>query len=300
MLVVDKVNVRPLEVTLAEITWSIEPTDEPLIYSRFHVLRAESPNGPYVDVSGPVANSFTWLDKVNLKSKFNDISWRVRVDHLPTGISVTYPNGTPDESFILHPDLERAAITEDYGPTFTALEVVRRNNLYLRRFTGRVIAFCPIRIQGRRCSLCFDNLKKRSNSSQCRECFGTTFEGGFYEPIHVFIDVNPSPNVIQVATFGKLEVNQTAMFMSNFPLAKPNDLIVERTNRRWRVIQVNTVTEKRYTVQQYLQVEEIEKSDAEFLFKVDLDLKAPPEDFIGFFPKRFSPRDVQVEGSGLL
>lgn len=300
MLVVNRINVRPLTVTSAEITWSIEPTDEPLVYSRFHVLRSESPEGPYIDVSGPVANSFTYLDKVNLKSKLNDIAWRIRVDHLPTGISVTYPNGVPDESFVMHPNLDRAAFTEDYGATFVALEVVRRNNLYLRRYTGRVVSFCTVKYQGRRCSLCFDNLKKRSSNSQCTECYGTTFEGGYYDPIHVFADLSPSPNIVQMATFGKMEVNQTAMFMSNFPIAKPNDMIVERSNRRWRVIQVNTVTEKRYTLQQYLQVEEIEKSDAEYLFPVDLDLKSPPEDFIGFFPKQFSPRAVQVEGSGLL
>jgi hypothetical protein len=66
------------------------------------------------------------------------------------------------------------------------------------------------------------------------------------------------------------------------------------------VVQVNVVTEKRYTVQQYIQAEEIEKSDAEFLFPVDLNLVSPPEDFVGFFPKRYSPRAVQVEGSGLL
>jgi hypothetical protein len=131
-------------------------------------------------------------------------------------------------------------------------------------------------------------------------CFGTTFMGGYYDQIDVFVDVNPSPNVVQVSNFGKLEVNSTVMFMSNFPLAKPNDLIVEPTNRRWRVVQVNTVTEKRYIVQQYLQVEEVERSDSEYGAPVDLDLKHPPEDFVGFFPKRFSPKEVPTEGSGLL
>jgi hypothetical protein len=300
MLVVDAVRVRPLTVTSAEVTWTLKPTDEPLIYSRFRVLRSESPEGIYVDISGPLANTFTFLDKVNLKSKFSEIGWRIQVDDLQTGISTIYPNGTFDESFEFHPNFDRVAMTEDYGPTFIALEVVRRNNLYLRRFTGRVVAYCPVREQGQRCPLCFDNTKRRSNNSSCRECFGTTFHGGYYEPINVFVDVNPSPNVVQISTFGKMEINQTAMFMSNFPLAKPGDLIVERSNRRWRVVQVNVVTEKRYTVQQYIQAEEIEKSDAEFLFPVDLDLKSPPEDFVGFFPKRYSPRAIQVEGSGLL
>lgn len=97
-----------------------------------------------------------------------------------------------------------------------------------------------------------------------------------------------------------MEENQTAAFMANYPLAKPNDLIVEQTNRRWRVVQVNNAAEKRYIVQQYLQVQEIEKSDAEFLLPVDLEFKAPSEDFVGLYPKRFSPKLAPTEGSGLL
>lgn len=300
MHVVDRIRVRPVSVKGAEVSWTITPSDEPLVNSRFHVLRSESPEGPYVDVSGPLVNSFTWLDHVNLKSKLDEIGWRIRVDHLPSGISETYPSGAPQEAFLMHPEFDRAAMVEDYGQDYVAIEIARRNNLLLRRFTGRLVAYCPVRIQGQRCAKCWDNQKKRTTSSSCNECYGTSYQGGFYDPIHVYVDVNPSPNVVQISSFGKMEINNTVMFMSNFPLAKPNDLVVESSNRRWRVVQVNVVTHKRYTVQQYLQVEEIDRSDAEYLLPVDLDLQHPPEDFVGFFPVKKSPKAVPSEGSGLL
>lgn len=300
MLVVDKISVRPLSVTAAEVTWEIVPTEEPLIHTRFHVLRSESPEGPYVDVSGPLVNGFSFIDHVNLKQKLNTISWRIRSDHVPTGVSVTYPNGNPSEAFIFHPNMDRASIEGNFDQDFFALEIVRRNNLLLRRFTGRLLAYFPVKAQGARCPQCWDNLKKRTNSSACTNCYGTGYMGGYYNQINVFIDVNPSPNLVQLSNFGKLEVNNTVMFMSNFPIAKPSDLIVEPTNRRWRVVQVNSVTQKRYTVQQYLQVEEIEKSDPEFLLPVDLDLEHPPEDFVGFYPKKYSPKAVPTEGNALL
>lgn len=300
MLVVDKVEVRPLTTQAAEISWKIVPTNEPLVQTRFHVLRSESPNGPYQDISGPLANTFLYLDEVNLTSKFDNISWRIRADHLPSGVSVTYPVGTPDESFIFHPELDRAAMVGDYGPDYIALDIVRRNNLLLKRFTGRLMAFFPAIWQGQRCARCWDGLKKRKNSSACNECYGTSFQGGYLEQINVFIDANPSPNIVQISNFGRIEANSTIMFMSNFPLAKPDDLLVERTNRRWRVTEVNTVTQKRYAVQQTIRVEEVDRSDSEFLLPVDLSLKAPPEDFVGFFPKKFSPKAVRTEGSGLL
>lgn len=300
MLTVDSINVRPLTTTLVEVTWSILPTNESLVESRFHVLRSESPEGKFVDISGPLANTFIHLDKVNLKKKFNKVAWRIQVDHLPTGVTVIFPNGTPDEAFRFHSDLERAVMPNDPGPDLIALEIVRRNNLLLRRFTGRLVAFFPVKSQGARCVVCFDPLKKRAKRSQCPNCFGTTFQGGFYDQITVFADFNPSAEVIQISPFGKEEPRQTILFMSNFPLAKPNDLMVEKTNKRWRVVQVNKVTKNRYPVQQVLQVQEIDRSDAEFLLPVDLTLDAPPEDFIGFFPKRFSPRSEPVEGSALL
>lgn len=300
MHVVDQVHVRPLTVTTAEVSWSIQPSDEPITRSRFTVLRAESPEGPYVDVSGPLVNTFVFVDKVNLKSKLDRIGWRIRVDHVPTGVSVTYPNGTPDESFRYHPDLERAADREGYNPDYVALEIVRRNNLLLRRFTGRLVAYCPVRWQGPRCRLCYDRLKQRSKRSACNECYGTTFQGGYYAPIPVHVDFNPSPNVVQIANFGKLEISDTVAWMSNFPAAKPSDMLVEKTGARWRVVQVNGATKSRYLVQQYLKVEEIERSDPEYLFPVDVDFSHPAEDFAGFFPKKFSPKAVPTEGSGLL
>lgn len=300
MLVVDKISIRPLSVTSAEVTWTIQPNPDPISQYVFHVLRSGSPEGPYADVSGPLVDEFSFIDRVNLKSKLADISWRIQVDHIPSGVSVTFPQGVADEAFKYHPNLDRAAVTEDYGADYISLEIVRRNNLLLRRFTGRLCAFMPIKIQGVRCPTCWDNLKRRPTRSSCTDCFGTTFQGGYHGQINVFIDVNPSPNLVQLANFGKMEINQTVMFMSNFPLAKPNDLIVERTNRRWRVVKVNPVTHKRYTVQQYLTAQEIERSDAELLVPVDLNLEEPPEDFVGFFPKRESPRTVPAEGSGLL
>lgn len=300
MIKIDQVRIRPLTVTSAEVTWTLVPTDEPQSSARFTVLRSESPEGPYVDVSGRMANVASFVDRVNLKAKHNTVSWRIRVDDVITGISETYPNGTPDESFVYHPDFAKVQMPGDFQPDYIALEIVRLNNLLLRRYTGRVLAFCGIKTQGARCPICFDDKKRRSNSSRCSECFGTTYQGGFYTPVPTFIDVNPSPNVIQIANFGKLEENQTAAWMANYPLAKPNDMIVEPTNRRWRVVQVNTVTKNRYIVQQFLQLQEIDRSDAEYLFVLNLDMKAPAEDFLGFFPEKFSPKLVPSEGSGIL
>lgn len=300
MIEIDRVVVRAVTVTSVEVTWILKPTDEPLSSSRFTVLMSESEQGPFEDVSGPLTDTQTFVCRVNLKAKHNTLCWRIRVDDVITGISTTYPNGTPTEAFRFHPLFDVVTMPSDYGQSYIAIEIARRNNLLLRRFTGRLTAYLPLRTQGKRCPQCWDEKKRRGNSSSCVECYGTTFQGGFYTPIPVFVDFNPSPNVIQISSFGKMEENQTAAFMGNYPLVKPNDMLVEQTNRRWRVVQVNAIAEKRYIVQQHLQVQEIERSDAEYLLPVDLNMKAPTEDFVGFFPKNYSPKLVPTEGSGLL
>lgn len=300
MVEIDKVIVRPLTVTSVEVTWTLKPTDEPLSSSRFTVLMSEAEQGPFIDVSGPLTDTQTFICQANLKAKHNTLCWRIRLDDVITGISAMYPAGTPTEAFLFHPELDVVTLPNDFGQSYIAIEIARLNHMLLRRYTGRITSYLPVRTQGKRCPQCFDEKKRRSNSSACVECYGTTFQGGFYSPINVFIDFNPSPNVIQISSFGKMEENQTAVFMGNYPLAKPNDLLVEQTNRRWRVVQVNGVAEKRYIVQQHLQVQEIDRSDAEYLLPVDLNLKAPSEDFVGFFPKKYSPKLAPTEGSGLL
>lgn len=300
MLVVDEVKVRPLSTKSAEVSWTIVPTNEPIVNSRFRVLRAESPEGPYEDVSGPVVNSFTFVDGVNLRQKFTKISYRIQVDDITTGLSEIYPQGTYDEAFIYHPDFVRSVGPEEYGPDFISLEIARRNNLLLRRFIGRLCAYFPVRTQGQRCPTCFDQIKMRSKLANCPECYGTSFQGGYYGQINIFVDVSPSPKVVEVSTSGRMNPRGSVMWIANFPSARPGDVIVEKGNRRWKVDRVNNAQHKRYTVQQYLNVHEVDRGDPEFLIPADLDLRHPDEDFVGFFPTEFSPKVTRTEGSGLL
>ncbi len=300
MIKIDQVIVRPLTTTSAEISWTLVKTDEPISSARFRVLRSESPEGPYVDVSGLLANVKSFVDRVDLKIKHNTVGYRVQVLDVPSGVEVTYPDGTAEEAFLFHPNFSRDVSPGEFKPDYIALEIVRRNNMLLRRFIGKLCAIVQVRTQGQRCPTCYDNLKRRGNSSKCTQCYGTTYDGGFYQQINVFIDVSPSPNVIQIANFGKIEENQTVAWTANYPELRPNDMIVEQTNRRWRVVQVNATTKNRYIVQQFLQLQEIDREDAEQLFPIDLSLKAPAEDFVGFFPTENSPKLVPTEGSGLL
>lgn len=286
MLLVSKVIVRPLTATIVEVSWEIDPTNDDLSKVRFSVLRSESGEGEFKDVSGPLTNQFAFLDKgVNLKGKYREFKWRVRVDNANDNTVKEFPIGTPGDGFkVIDRDFSKGAQIE-LEPDFFALEIIRRNNLYLKRFVGVVCAIFQARTVGQRCGTCWDDILKRATVSHCPDCKGTGFSKGFYNQVNTFIQIDPSPSAIQVANFGDLEINQTAMIASNFPTIQPRDIIVERTNRRWRVINVNTTTRRTHTIRQFLRVEELPKGDPEYLIPLTADIVEPEDTFIGFFPK---------------
>jgi hypothetical protein len=56
----------------------------------------------------------------------------------------------------------------------------------------------------------------------------------------------------------------------NYPLLKPDDMIVEMENRRWRVVRVATTERLRAVVHQELTLHEIVKGDIDFQVPVNL------------------------------
>lgn len=285
----ERVDVRPLTVDVAEVSWVLVPTNDDLSKIRFHVLRSEGAEGQYVDISGPLVNQYAFLDKgINLKGKFRELGWKVRVKNVQTLVEEDFPKGDPQDAFKLIDQKYDNAARIELEPDFFALEIIRRNNLYFKRFVGVMCAIFQARTLGQRCPTCWDDVLKRATVSNCKDCFGTGFSRGYYSQVNAFLQIDPSPNAIQVAEFGDLEVNQTVMIASNWPRLQPRDLIVERTNRRWRVVNVNTTTRRTHVIRQFLQVEELPKGDPEYKVALTAPITEPPDTFIGFFPKNGS------------
>ena len=64
--------------------------------------------------------------------------------------------------------------------------------------------------------------------------------------------------------------------MGYYPPLKPNDLLIEAENRRWRVTKVTMTEHSRAVVHQEFELHELPSSDIEFL--IPLNLTAPLKD----------------------
>lgn len=267
MLTVKNLRVRSLSVDFHDILWELEPTREDVLDYTFEVLRSEGPSGPWESVSPEMEDRFFFVDnRINVTNKWRQYHYLIRVKNKTTGEQ------------------------EDFGPASHAAEPdliaaeLRKNaNLLLREFVGRRCWILPKRTFGQRCKACFNATLKERTKSKCLSCFDTSFLRGYHAPIETFIQFDPSPKRNQQTTVGVLQQTNTTARLGHFPPLKPEDVLIEPENRRWRVVQVNATERLRAIVHQEISVHEIPRSDIEYSINIDLGtgtVKTPEGDKI--------------------
>jgi hypothetical protein len=275
------------------VEWSILPTPEDLSLYRITVERSESPEDEFITVSPELINTFFFID-TNLPSE-NDWRrpyYRVRVRNAATNEEAVY--GSIVQTGV---DESSAEVFRDFGPVqiqgdpdFYAMEIIRRNNLLLKRFTGVPAAIFVERTFGQHCTECFDFIKQRKIKNNCLTCLGTTWVGGFYAQINTYINFHPRPVATQMGPLQEEQQDSNSCMLSNFPRVKPRDIIVNMTTgERFRVAATQQTSKRGHLVHQICNLESINHNDIEQ--KVDISPFVPPQDaFVGFGPL----------GSGLL
>lgn len=247
MIEVDTLTVHSLSRKYLLIDWTIESTIEDVTDYQFYVEKSESPEGPFDEIAGPLVDTYEYQDfEVSLIDKWRKLYYRIRI----------YKPATEEQSY-------SEARTTYTDPDIIALEIIRRENLLLELEVGTLCWIIPRKTFGQRCPQCWSEAESRVIDSQCEACYKTGFIDGFLNPIQVYINLSPSPKSMIVANFGELEPNECDAWMSNYPLIKPKDMIVETTNKRWRVINQAETEKKRIPVRQLLRLKEIQPGDIE-------------------------------------
>jgi hypothetical protein len=248
MLEFASIDVSVFNLDYLVVSWAIKPTTETIPDYRFSVWRSNSHGGDFKRVVDDLTDTFVYKDpKVKLRSKKRQYFYKVSV----------YDNSNP--SVEVFSDVE----THPKKPDVLALEIIRRNDLLLKNFVGVDSYHYARRDWGQRCPECWDYIKQRKVKSNCMVCFNTGFIGGFHTPVSARINFNPSTKMIRHAQF-EMEPNQTAAWMSNFPIVNPKDVIVEDGRKRWRVVNVNRTEKLRMPVHQVLQLTRINQNDVEY------------------------------------
>lgn len=239
------------------VQWGVEPEHDDLQLIEVEIQRSESPSGPFaqLQVLDPLA-AFSFLDKTApWRPKNFELYYRLVGKLRSTGDDVS---SCPAFGFQGQLPLD-------------AVEIIRQHNILLRGvnghqpLTGIKTTVYKKRTFGPRCPICTDEATGRVTISQCRSCAGTGFKGGgYYTPIPVYMNFQPHPKLLQITNLGKIEDNETVAFMTNFPIMYPGDLVVEPSEKHWRVVNIEVTERRRMIVHQLIRLRQLDHNDVEY------------------------------------
>lgn len=247
MLSVYDLKVRSMNVDLQEVSWCVKETQLDVLDYSFQIYRSESVEGPFDAISVPFKDKYLFIDR----NIFTGNRWRQYYYKLV----VTKESDSTSVEF--------GPVSSEPDPDLYAMEVRSHAQLLLHEFAGRICWILPVRTFGQRCS-CYDRQMKAKKRSGCITCYDTTFVRGYLQPIQVAVQIDPSAKSEQKMGTGSSQQSNTTGRIGFYPAIKPDDLIVEKENRRWKVVSVSQTEKARARIRQEFQLHELVMTDVEF------------------------------------
>ena len=254
-LVVKNLRVRSLEVDSKEITWELgDSLAEPLDYT-FEVLRSESPSGPFEPMTAPFDDRYIFVDRrIPSGDRMVVLYYVLRITDKRTGKSV-----------------QLGPAAQEAEPDLVAQNIRRLEMTYFTQVVGRACWLFKRRSFGPRCKTCWDSVMQKRTVDRCRDCYGTGMLRGYYDPIEVWVQIDPTPVTQQNLQPQIAQATGAGARMSYYPNVTPGDVLVEAENKRWRVQSVQTSERLRTPIKQELSLKLIEEKDIEYLLPIKLD-----------------------------
>lgn len=147
---------------------------------------------------------------------------------------------------------------------FIASEIQRREYMLLTKFVGVKSFLYRRRYYGLRCPRCWSSTVEKVVDDHCPVCIGTSFQGGYFDPIPLFVQYETTPNNRSLTYFGKLEANQIGGWTISVPEINDEDIIIRSGD--WSVYRVIVVTPTELltnTVRQMLTLTQLGRGDIE-------------------------------------
>jgi len=252
-------QILPVYPTHNHIQWTVEDKDG--VFLSADILRATSPGGPYQTLQVEVAsNVFFYQDSeadlMGLSTKY----WYI--------IRANNVNNAEDYAL-------SEAKTVEYEIAGYRGKIARKARrdlkVALERLNGVKIIILKKKRFGTRCLRCFNHVTKDTVYSNCNTCYGTSYDGGYHDPIYTFGKLDPAPVQTSLGTSGVSETAITGLTIVDYPAVDSGDVVVEaHTNRRFKVQRKMTTESSRVVVHQDLQVSELSRSAVEYTIPLEL------------------------------
>ncbi len=244
------------------IRWKLEKTRQNLRQLKFVVFRGESPED-MKPISNEIAHDdlYEFVDTTPLIKVFQkNFYYQV--------IAREYRSNAVVQTF------ESDLFTWDIGEDLVGTYIIEEHE-----FKYRYIAGTPCMVLKRKrnevhCPDCYDTVLKRVTKSNCQTCYGTGKLGGFYQPIPLWMDLNPQQEAVAIADFGEKQTGQTDGELTNYPLLDPGDLIIEvMPNKIYRVESIFRAEKRQVVLRQLVRLNQVNPSDIEYRIPVDEDIR---------------------------
>lgn len=254
-------SIRP---ALVVITWDFEDSVIPLSRYEISVSRGESPEEMETIAAKIPAEMYT---------EFEDRTAKIHDTHRTYYYQVKAKNKKTGKVIIS----EKQTIEGDLD--LVGIYIVEEHTFKFRYVSGVPILIFKKHTDGvTKCPDCWDKVAKRVRKSGCTTCHGTgnigKGVGGFYNPTHTWADPNPTPEIIQITQWGRVQTTQTDMFFTNYPRLSVGDLVVElTTDKRWKVSAVRDTEKRRTKMLQIARLDMLDKSDVEYKIEIPSEVR---------------------------
>ena len=269
-ITITNVTVRSFEVTKLAIEWQVQfnsPSDTAKI--KYYIERSFSPTSEFALLNAdPLIDKYFYVDSdIELRQKYREYYYRIKVID---------ENITPSET--TYSEVKARLPLQLQSTTLVPLEIARNIRIYIEGTTNHrspIGTSCLLFIRrtfGKFCDNCYDYLKGRCRLSDCKVCFGTTFDKGFLDPIPTYISLTTFPKQTTLEDTGEHQLTYTKADTSNWPVYSPGDVLVTKNNKRLRVIEVQPhETPEGILIKQDLTLLYLTPGDTEYNIPVVLD-----------------------------
>lgn len=270
-------KITPLYPQRIFLQWDLEDPTESGSYT-FTVERSGSTEGPWLVLLSGAQNIYNYIDdllsqpqlpdggKLHLHSLQRQIYYRVRV--IP-------PSGCANSAESEPHGLEDI----DLQPVAAGLRRRLRydEQILFKRLNGVRLAVLKRRQWGERCSDCYDPVTRATTKERCSICYGTSFVGGYWDPVVLWGRVNTPKNVqAQITTRNTKEAATHIITLLDVPTLQDKDLIVETSTNQRHVVRAQKQTElRRRSVHQQVTTSLIARDAVEYTIPVDLRATPP-------------------------
>ena len=149
-------------------------------------------------------------------------------------------------------------------------EMVRREALTLDKFNGADFLLFRRIVNGTLCTDCIDEILQQAASNECPSCYGTGFQGGYYQSGRIQANLDEDSKLSpQVA--GPQEIAQLIGNLPGYPIVKFKDILVDPyTNKRYEIVSTVEDQFRTYNIRQTVTMSRLPPTDPSYQIPINV------------------------------